>query len=147
MLEVISYPAHAGRCSVCVCVCVCVRACVRACVRVCECQCVCQCVCVSVCVCVVNLLLIYSLDCIDPEQNQTLMISIDNASLFLSCLFSCCWQCCTVVDSSTLWTDNRFERFWSGYCFSVIMCLARCLLSWLPFAASADFLCIFGWRD
>ena len=37
-------------------------------------------------------------------------------------------------------TDNQCEHFWSGYCFSVIMCVARCLLSWLLFAATTDFL-------
>ena len=75
------------------------------------------------------------------------ILPFSNASLFLSCLFFCCWHCCTVVDS-TLWTDNRCEYFWSGYCLFVIMCVARRLLSWLLFAATTDFLgCIFGSRD
>ena len=66
---------------------------------------------------------------------------------WLSCLFSCCWHWCTVVDSSTLGADNRCEHFWSSCCFSVIMYVARCLLSWLLFADAADFWCIFRSRD
>ena len=73
----------------------------------------------------------------------------DKAYLFLSCLVFCCWHCCTFVESSTLWTDNRCEHFWSDYCFSAVMYVARCLLSWLLFAAAADFLVYFqvGSRD
>ena len=70
----------------------------------------------------------------------------DKASLFLSCLVFCCWHCCTFVESSTLWTDNRCEHFWSGYCFSVIMCVARCLLSRLLFAATTDFF-VYSWVE
>ena len=97
-----------------------------------------------VCVCVVNLLLIYSFDCIDLGQNHT-----DHYWYFTLIMHLCFWVVCsfvvgTVVESSALWTDNRCEYFWSGYCFSAIVCVARCLLSWLLFAAAADF-CVYFW--
>ena len=39
---------------------------------------------------------------------------------------------------------DRCEYLWSCDCFSAIMYVARCLLSWLLFAAAANYFSYFG---
>ena len=102
------------------------------CVSVCVCVYVCVCVCVCVCVWLIFCWFIL-----------LIVLFRDKGILIIIVM---CFQDVVLSLDSTLWTGNRCEHFWSGYC-SVIMCVARCLLSWLLFAASADFLCIFGSRD
>ena len=60
------------------------------------------------CACVVNLLLIYSFDCIVLAQNHNDHYQYFTSVMHLYFLVVCSWHCCAVGDS-TLWSHNLCE--------------------------------------